>query len=104
MKYSIDQGDVLLIINSKIHFKSSDETVEYCASQCCPSYGFRCGYGACIDDDARCDGTIQCLDESDENPLLCGYADTPDRKHPVDLSNPFRYELTGTGMFLFTHK
>lgn len=33
---------------------NSDETVENCASKCCPPFGFRCGYGACIDEKQRC--------------------------------------------------
>lgn len=37
---------------------ASDETVEYCASKCCPPFGFRCGYGACVDEKARCDGNV----------------------------------------------
>lgn len=32
----------------------SDETVERCAAYYCPSYGFRCGYGGCIDGASRC--------------------------------------------------
>lgn len=51
----------------------SDESVENCASKCCPPFGFRCGYGACIDERSRCDGNTDCFDESDENYLLCGY-------------------------------
>lgn len=33
----------------------------------------RCGYGGCIDEKNRCDGNIDCNDESDENYLLCKY-------------------------------
>lgn len=40
---------------------------------CCPPFGFKCGYGACIDEKLKCNGISDCLDESDENDLLCGY-------------------------------
>lgn len=39
---------------------ASDETVDNCASKCCPPFGFRCGYGACVDNEARCDGKFDC--------------------------------------------
>lgn len=55
---------------------TSDESVEYCASKCCPPFGFRCGYGACVDEKARCDGNFDCFDQSDENYLLCGYPES----------------------------
>lgn len=29
--------------------------------------------GGCIDERGRCDGQVDCIDESDENYLLCGY-------------------------------
>lgn len=40
----------------------SDEDVKYCAAVHCPSYAFRCGYGACINGKKKCDGTIDCFD------------------------------------------
>lgn len=32
---------------------------------------FRCAYGACIDNDLKCNGQINCIDESDEDIILC---------------------------------
>lgn len=47
--------DSILIFRTKVMLvlfaecqDASDETVEYCASKCCPPFGFRCGYGACV--------------------------------------------------------
>lgn len=32
----------------------------------CPSYSFRCKYGACVDKNYKCDGKRDCVDGSDE--------------------------------------
>lgn len=38
----------------------------------CPSFGFRCRYGACISKDNRCNNKINCVDGSDEDKITCG--------------------------------
>ncbi|KAL1506781.1 hypothetical protein ABEB36_006082 [Hypothenemus hampei] len=45
----------------------SDETLTLCRFVTCPSYLFRCDYGACIGADLKCDGQKDCADNSDEN-------------------------------------
>lgn len=32
----------------------------------CPLNKFRCSYGACIEKEQRCDGKLDCFDQSDE--------------------------------------
>ncbi|XP_049792295.1 modular serine protease-like [Schistocerca nitens] len=45
----------------------------YLLKPCSSDAFFRCAYGACVDVNAACDGTIQCEgDGSDEAPELCG--------------------------------
>lgn len=93
----------ITILKCKECQDASDEMVDNCASKCCPPFGFRCGYGACVDNEARCDGKTDCnfffykmhilkrftskfqflnwisiegFDESDENYLLCGYPES----------------------------
>lgn len=76
----------------------SDETVKYCAASPCPSYGFRCGYGACIAGASRCNGKIDCVDESDENQALCNYSTpvraTTTRPHITQGPNRPVYDFT----------
>uniref|UniRef100_A0A2H1VDU0 SFRICE_024429 n=1 Tax=Spodoptera frugiperda TaxID=7108 RepID=A0A2H1VDU0_SPOFR len=36
----------------------SDEVLQSCAGVKCPSYGFQCAYGACVDQDADCNGIL----------------------------------------------
>lgn len=36
----------------------TDETVELCGSRYCPSYGFRCVYGGCVDQSSKCGKVI----------------------------------------------
>ena len=38
----------------------------------CPRYVFRCSYGACIDNDLKCNGVPNCADGSDEDRSICG--------------------------------
>ncbi|XP_053955720.1 modular serine protease-like [Anastrepha ludens] len=50
----------------------SDESTENCfVNSTCPSYAFRCAYGACIMGENRCNGKQDCADNSDELPFLC---------------------------------
>lgn len=58
---------------------SSDETVEYCASKCCPPFGFRCGYGACVDVKSKCDGNADCLGKT--HPHNLKYSANSDINH-----------------------
>lgn len=44
----------------------SDETRESCANYRCPQYTYKCAYGGCIFEGARCDGKNDCIDNSDE--------------------------------------
>jgi len=37
----------------------------------CPSYAYRCKYGACVDKNAKCNGKNDCVDGSDENLPEC---------------------------------
>lgn len=45
---------------------ASDETVTACKESFCPSFAFRCSYGACVGGDAKCNGVKDCYDGSDE--------------------------------------
>ncbi|XP_050434792.1 modular serine protease-like isoform X2 [Adelges cooleyi] len=45
--------------------------VNFSTSFSCPSYAFRCKYGACIDRNFKCDGKRDCIDGSDENLPEC---------------------------------
>lgn len=50
----------------------SDETVAQCVTIQCPSYSFRCTYGACVSRVAECNGrTYECADNSDEMSSKC---------------------------------
>lgn len=49
----------------------SDETAQACIGVRCPSYAFRCAYGACVDSDSECNGVKDCVDNSDELSLKC---------------------------------
>lgn len=51
----------------------------------CPSYKFRCDYGACIDKNKLCDGVRDCLDDSDEYPDIC--PSTPSIKQKREIPN-----------------
>lgn len=42
-----------------------------CISKRCPSYAFRCIYGACVSRKAECDGKRDCADNSDELSPKC---------------------------------
>lgn len=55
---------------------SSDESVSACISVSCPSYGFRCAYGACVNGRARCNGVQECADNSDESGCDDKFKDT----------------------------
>lgn len=50
----------------------SDETFTTCASFPCPNYAYQCAYGGCVDGDALCNDVVDCADQSDELPDLCG--------------------------------
>lgn len=50
----------------------TDETQPLCSLVFCPSFSFRCSYGACIGGYSKCDGVVDCRDGSDEDELLCG--------------------------------
>ncbi|XP_070522387.1 modular serine protease-like [Cardiocondyla obscurior] len=45
---------------------SSDEVGTLCRHVVCPTYMYRCNYGACVSRTARCDGLANCVDASDE--------------------------------------
>lgn len=50
----------------------SDETPSQCIKINCPSYSFRCTYGACVSRTAECNGrTYECADNSDELSQRC---------------------------------
>lgn len=44
--------------------RSSSRTIFHCHR--CPTYTYRCSYGACVSRSARCDGRTDCVDASDE--------------------------------------
>ncbi|XP_018395859.1 PREDICTED: uncharacterized protein LOC108774285, partial [Cyphomyrmex costatus] len=45
---------------------SSDEVGTLCRHVVCPTYMYRCNYGACVSRTARCNGLVDCMDASDE--------------------------------------
>ncbi|KAL6260239.1 hypothetical protein P5V15_007772 [Pogonomyrmex californicus] len=45
---------------------SSDEVGTLCRHVVCPTYMYRCNYGACVSRTARCNGLTDCVDASDE--------------------------------------
>lgn len=47
----------------------------------------RCGYGACVSGNAKCNGKKDCVDSSDENYLLCNYT-KPDAKPTTTTRKP----------------
>ncbi|CAD6995674.1 modular serine protease isoform X2 [Ceratitis capitata] len=50
----------------------SDETIENCyGNSKCPTYAFRCAYGACIPGIKRCNNKQDCADNSDELKSIC---------------------------------
>ncbi|XP_055850558.1 uncharacterized protein LOC129915119 [Episyrphus balteatus] len=49
----------------------SDESVEECIDESCPSFAFQCAYGACVLESAKCNGIRDCRDNSDEARSLC---------------------------------
>lgn len=50
----------------------SDETAAQCIAIHCPSYSFRCTYGACVSRTAECNGRqYECADNSDELSPKC---------------------------------
>lgn len=49
----------------------SDETEAVCLNSFCPSFGFRCAYGACVRGDSKCNKVKNCYDNSDENAEVC---------------------------------
>ncbi|KAI8124726.1 Modular serine protease [Lucilia cuprina] len=61
------------LCNGRVDCKDgSDESLELCINFGCISYGFQCGYGACISGNAKCNGVKECADGSDEAWELCG--------------------------------
>ncbi|XP_037822837.1 modular serine protease-like isoform X1 [Lucilia sericata] len=60
------------LCNGRVDCKDgSDESLELCINFGCISYGFQCGYGACISGNAKCNGVKECADGSDEAWELC---------------------------------
>uniref|UniRef100_A0A1B0BH20 Uncharacterized protein n=1 Tax=Glossina palpalis gambiensis TaxID=67801 RepID=A0A1B0BH20_9MUSC len=51
----------------------SDEILELCVGFDCPEIAFHCGYGACINGNAKCNGIKECTDGSDEAWEPCGF-------------------------------
>lgn len=43
----------------------------------CPTYAFRCKYGACINKNLVCNGENDCKDNSDETNAKCGETTIP---------------------------
>ncbi|KAK7572041.1 hypothetical protein V9T40_014513 [Parthenolecanium corni] len=65
-KQCIDKG---LICDGIPHcYDHSDETTKLCSSIGCPSFMYRCHYGACVGVSSICDGVPDCIDGSDEPP------------------------------------
>ncbi|KRT84439.1 lipoprotein receptor [Oryctes borbonicus] len=49
----------------------SDETKKQCGNSPCPTFLFKCNYGACIEKNKVCNGEKDCADNSDEEPPVC---------------------------------
>ncbi|KAG4075983.1 hypothetical protein HA402_003809 [Bradysia odoriphaga] len=74
---------------------NSDETAQACIGIRCPSYAFRCAYGACVDSDSECNGVKDCADNSDELSLKCpGVLESYDLKGDCKVGN-FKCKTSG---------
>lgn len=67
----VDPVQIYRIINSFsgiVHCRDgSDETTENCIATSCPSYGFRCAYGACVAGNAECNRKIEVFQQISNN-------------------------------------
>ncbi|XP_065372377.1 uncharacterized protein LOC135964186 [Calliphora vicina] len=83
------------LCDGQVHCKDgSDESLELCIDFDCISFGFQCGYGACISGNAKCNGTHECADGSDEAWQLCNTLRKKDNL--IDLTPSPRPKRTAT--------
>lgn len=85
-----------LPLNSLLSLKESNND----SGEACPDNEWQCHNGECINPDFLCDGNPDCMDESDEDEVMCSHRPPPEGQGEDDPDPP---ETPLTRKYTCTH-